>query len=110
MAMQPTFFGRAKSIAGAGLIGLGSFVLYENLDRVPHDLSRLLGAPPVEADRLLPGLILAGSRILQAYGANHQCFLETLLLHALVSSWPLLLVAVGAVLSRESVAGDANVS
>lgn len=108
--MQPTFFGRAKSIAGAGLIGFGGFALYESLDRLPTYMNNLLGSLPEEAPRVFPGLILAASRILQAYGANHRQFLETLLLHTLVSSWPLLLVAVGAVLSRETFAGDVNAS
>lgn len=31
--MQQTFFGRAKSIAGAALVGLGIFIFHGNLDR-----------------------------------------------------------------------------
>jgi hypothetical protein len=108
--MQPTFFERAKSIAGAGLIGFGGFVLYESLDRLPTYMNNLLGNLPEEAPRVLPGPILAASRILRAYGANHRQFLETLVLHTLVSSWPLLLVAAGAALSRESFAGDVSAS
>lgn len=42
--MQHTLFGRAKSAVGAALIGLGVFVLHENLGHAASQLSRLLDA------------------------------------------------------------------
>src|ERR1700676_2201511 len=46
MAMQQTFFGRAKSIAGAALVGLGIFMVHGNLDRAATQWSHLLSTPP----------------------------------------------------------------
>jgi hypothetical protein len=51
---------------------------------------------------VLPTIILAASRVLQAHAADHQRFLQGFLQHMLVSSWPLLLVMVGTVLSRDA--------
>jgi hypothetical protein len=100
--MQPTFFERAKSIAGAALVGLGIYILYENLDRAATQLSQLLGTIPGGPLGVLPTVILAASRVLQVYAADHQRFLQGFLQHMLVSSWPLLLVMVGNVLSRDA--------
>ena len=97
--MQQTFVGRAKSITGTALIGLGIFVFYENLHQAATQLSHLL--VPREALGVLPTVILAASRVLQAYGADHPQSLPGCLLHMLASSWPLLLVIVGTVLSRD---------
>ena len=66
--MQQTF-GRTKSIAGTALIGLGIFVFYENLHQATTQLSHLL--VPREALGVLPTVILAASRVLQAYGADY---------------------------------------
>lgn len=71
--MQHTFIGRAKSIAGAALIGLGVFVLYENLDRAASQLSCLSG-PSGKTLGMLPTVILAVLRVLQAYASDHQRF------------------------------------
>ncbi len=106
--MQQTFFGRAKSIAGAALVGLGIFIFYENLDRAATQLSHLLGAIPGEALGVLPTVILVASRILQAYAADHRRFLLAFLQHMLESSWPLLLVMVGTVLSRDAFTDNVN--
>jgi hypothetical protein len=108
MAMQQTFFGRAKSIAGAALVGLGILIFHENLDRAASQLSHLLGTIPGEALGVLPTVILAASRVLQAYAADHQRFLQGFLRHMLVSCWPLLLVIVGTVLSRDAFADNDN--
>jgi hypothetical protein len=108
MAMQQTFYGRAKSIAGAALVGVGIFILYENMDRTATQLSHLLGTIPGEPLGVLPTVILAASRVLQVYAADHQRFLHTCLHHTLASSWPLLLVMVGTVLSRHAFADDVN--
>jgi len=67
--MQQRFVGRVKSIAGTALIGLGVFVFYENLHQAATQLSHLL-AIPREALGVVPTVILAASRVLQAYGTN----------------------------------------
>jgi len=103
--MQQTF-GRTKSIAGTALIGLGVF--YENLHQATTQLSHLLGVIPREALGVLPTVILAASRVLQAYGADHPQSLPGCLLHMLASSWPLLLVIVGTALSRDSSTDNIN--
>ena len=103
--MQQTF-GRTKSIAGTALIGLGIFVFYENLHQATTQLSHLL--VPREALGVLPTVILAASRVLQAYGADHPQSLPGCLVHMLASSWPLLLVIVGTALSRDSSTDNIN--
>jgi len=104
--MQQTFVGHAKSIAGIALIGLGIFVFYENLHQAATQLSQLLGVIPREALGVLPAVILAASRVLQAY--DHPRTLQGCLLHMLASSWPLLLVIVGTVLSRDCSTDNVN--
>ena len=49
--MQQTLVGCAKSIAGIALIGLGIFVIYENLRQAATQLIHLLGVIPGEAPR-----------------------------------------------------------
>ena len=105
--MQQTFVGHAKSIAGIALIGLGIFVFYENLHQATTQLSHLLGVIPREALVVLPTVILAASRVLQAYG-DHPQSLPGCLLHMLASSWPLLLVIVGTLLSWDCFGDDVN--
>jgi hypothetical protein len=99
--MQRTFFERAKLIAGVVLVGLGIFILQENLGRTATQLSHLLGTTPREALGALPTVILGASRLARVYAAGHKRFLEGVLQQMLVSSWPLLLVVVGAVLSQD---------
>jgi hypothetical protein len=94
MTMQQTFVGRAESIRTA-LIGLGSFVFYENLHQAATKLSHLLSVIPGEALGVFPTVIVAASRVLQAYGADHPQSLQGCFLHMLACSWPLLLVTVG---------------
>jgi ascorbate-specific PTS system EIIC-type component UlaA len=106
--MQQTFVGRAKSIAGTALIGLGSFVFYENLHQAATQLSHLLGVNPREALGVLPTVILVASQVLQGYGADHSRYPQGCLLHLLASSWPLLLVIVGAILSRDCSTDNVN--
>lgn len=96
--MQQRFFECAKSIAGAALVGLGIFIF---LDRTASHHSQ--GAPGV-----LPSLIPAAMRVLQAYAADHQRFLQVFVLHTVASSWPLLLVMVGTVLSRDCSTDNVN--
>jgi len=100
--------GRAKSLAGAALVGLGIFIFHRNLDRAAAQWSNLLSTPHGEALGVLPTVILAAPRVLQAYGADHHRFLQGLLRHIFVSCWPLLLVVVGTVLSRDTLTEDVN--
>jgi hypothetical protein len=108
MAMQQTFFGRAKSIAGAALVGLGIFIFHANLDRTATQWSHLLSTPAGEAPGVLATVILAAPRVLEAYAADHQRFLQGFLRHLFLSCWPLLLVIVGTVLSRDTFTEDVN--
>ena len=98
----------SKSIAGAALVGFGMFILYENLAGAVAWLSHVLGSNSFEALGVLPAFMLAVSQVLPAHAANHQHFLQASLQHMLVSSWPLLLVITGTVLSRENLTDDVN--
>jgi hypothetical protein len=108
MAMRQTFFGRTKSFAGIALVGLGIFIFHGNLDRAAAEWSHLLSATPGEALGVLPTVILAAPRVLQAYAADHQRFLQGFLREVFVSCWPLLLVIAGTVLSRDAFTDDVN--
>jgi hypothetical protein len=108
MAMQQTSLGRAKSLAGAALVGVGIFIFHGNLDRAATEWTHLLSTTPGEALGVLPKVILAAPRVLQAYGADHQRFLQGFLRHIFVSCWPLLLVIVGAALSQDTFTEDVN--
>jgi hypothetical protein len=103
-----TFFGRAKSIAGAALVGLGIFIVHGNLDRAATQWSHLFSTAPGEAPGVLATVILAAPRVLQAYAADHRRFLQGFLRHLFLSCWPLLLVIVGTVLSRDTFTEDVN--
>jgi uncharacterized membrane protein len=108
MAGQRTSFRSSKAIAGAALAGFGMFILYEHLADAVAWLSHVLGANSSDALGVLPAVILAVSQVLQAHAATHHCLLQGLLEHMLVSSWPLLLVMVGTVLSRDSFTDNVN--
>jgi hypothetical protein len=101
--MQRTFFERTQSITGAVLLGLGVFILCGNLDRAVAQVSHFLGTIPPHALGVLPSAVVAASRVVEAYATDHQRFMQIFLLDTLASFWPLLLVAAGAVLSRDSV-------
>ncbi len=97
--MQRKFFKHARSIAGTVLVALGIFVLHQDLDRAAAQLSHFLGIPG-DALGVLPTIILAVVRLVQAYAADHQRFLEGFLRQVLALSWPVVLVVAGTVLSR----------
>ena len=99
--MEKTFFGRAKSLTGAVLVAFGAFIFYENL-------SHLLGTISGEAPGAIPTVVLAAARALQDYAVDHHRFLHSFVQHVLVSCWPLLLVMVGMVLSRDSLTDNVN--
>jgi len=106
--MQQTFFGRVKSLAGAALVGLGIFIFDGNLDRAATEWTHLLSTTHGEALGVLPTIILAAARVLQAYAADPQRFLQGFLRDLFVSCWPLLLVTVGTLLLRDTFVGDVN--
>lgn len=96
-----TSFGRVKSIAGAILLGVGVLVLQGNLDRSATRLSHFFCTVPRDVVSGLPAVILTVSEVVRAYTACHGQFVQEFLLQALATAWPLLLIVVGAVLSRE---------
>jgi hypothetical protein len=87
-----------KSLTGAGILVLGLFLLFVNLDGVAARISDAIGAP-AESLRILPALGLAGLHAVQAYTFDHAGFLSSLT-QMLLSFWPLLLVAAAAALLR----------
>ena len=108
MAVQQTGFRTLNSIAGTTLMGLGVFILHENLAGAIARLSHVFGANRCEALGVLFAITQAVARLVQAYGAGHQGFLRGLLEEMLVSCWPLLLVMVGTVLSRDGFTDNVN--
>jgi hypothetical protein len=106
MTGQQTAFRRAKSMAGAALIGYGFFALHQNLAAAILQLRMVLDANGSEAFGVPSAVIQAISQISQAYAADQRGFLEGFLLLVLISFWPLLLVMVGTLLSRDSLMDD----
>jgi hypothetical protein len=108
MAQRQTAFRALKSIAGTAFLGLGAFILYGNLSGALSRLRHVLGANGSEALGIVPASIMAVSHTFQACAAAHHQLLQGLLHHTLVSSWPLLLVMVGTVLSRDTFTDNVN--
>jgi len=100
-AIRQMIIRRAKSIAGAVLVTLGVFIFY---DRAAALLSHPLGASSGEA--LGFSVVLAASRVVQAYATDHHRFLREFVHHMLCSCLLLLLVIAGTVLSRDGYKGD----
>jgi len=92
----------SRSIAGTALIGLGLFILFENLVGAVDALRHLLSANGLEGAGVLLAIVFAVARFIQACAADHEQFLGSLLQHLFVSFWPLLLVRFGTLLSRRS--------
>ncbi len=86
-----------KSITGAFFVALGFVILFSNLDGVATSACSFAGISPHEAPGILPAFGLAGLHALQTYTFDHDAFLSGLR-QILVSFWPLILVAFGAVL------------
>jgi hypothetical protein len=103
MAGRRTIFRSSRSIAGAALLMVGMFILYENLAGAVTALSHAL-ANRSEALGVVPAVVLAVSQPVQAYAADHQRFFRDVFHQLLGSSWPLLLVIFGSVLSRDTFA------
>jgi hypothetical protein len=89
-------FQNLKSLAGAALLGLGVFILFENLVEAAARLSDLLGISPEVAGMLgvLIAVGLAASRVLQACLFDRQELLRALS-WILLALWPMLFVFAG---------------
>jgi hypothetical protein len=96
MARQSRAFQSLKSIAWAGIAGLGMLILVVRLDGPAAWLGNLFGTAACEALRLVPYLVPAAWHAMQALAFDGQptspCPVQML-----VSLWPLLHVAAGAV-------------
>ena len=108
MARQWTAYQSSKAISGVALVVLGMFILYENLEAAVACLNHVLGFDSSDVPGAVPSIILAVSQLIQAHAADHQCSLEAALQHVLISSWPLLLVMIGTLLSRDTFAPIVN--
>lgn len=108
MAGEQTPFRRTKSIAGATLLGLGTFLQYQNMAEAVARLRNVLYANGSETLGVPPAVVQAFAQAWPAYIANRQRFLCTFLQLVLVSCWPLLLVTAGTVLSRDSSVQNAD--
>jgi len=97
MAARQRAFRISKSIAGAALLLLGMFILYANLAAVVARSSHVL-ARSAQVMGVVPALVLAASQAVHAYAFYHQRFFQQIL----ASSWPLLLVVFGTVLSKDA--------
>jgi hypothetical protein len=98
--MRQTFFGRFRSIAGMGLIGLGLFVLAGNLADAVAQLSRFVGLS-ADTAQTFGGLIavgLAASQVWRSYLFDRR-ELVLGIGRILISFWPLVLVMAGAVVT-----------
>jgi hypothetical protein len=101
MAARRTVLGGVKSIVGTALLMLGTFILYENLSGAVARLSHMLENSS-ESLGVVPAVVLAASQPVHAYAVDHHRFLQGLFQQVLVSSWPLLLIIFGSVLSKDT--------
>ena len=92
MAGQRLSLRHTGLIAGAALIGLGIFILYQNLAGIVVQWKYVLAANGSEDLGEPLAVILAFA---QAYASHHHRFLQYLFQRMLVSFWPLLLVILG---------------
>jgi hypothetical protein len=106
MAAQPTVLRISKSILGAALFVVGMFILYENLVATISQMSHILANGSASLG-VLPAAVLAVSQAV--HGLDPHQFLQCLFRQILLSSWPLLLVICGTVLSSDQFADSANV-
>jgi hypothetical protein len=101
------FFERAKSIAGAALVAVGTFILYKHIDRAAAGFGHVSGVSD-GALGVLPAMIFAASRVMRSYAADQQRFLRDFVEQAFISSWPLVLVMVGGILSRDGLEDEGD--
>ena len=94
-----------RSVAGAMLLGIGAFLLRENLD-----LAAGLTHVASEGPGLVPAIVMAGMRGWQTYASDHGQFLHQVLMLALTWCRPILLIVGGAFLSRDTFVEDCDSS
>ncbi|HLV87686.1 MAG TPA: hypothetical protein VKV39_11950 [Candidatus Sulfotelmatobacter sp.] len=83
------------SLAGVFLIGLGTFLLYEN---AVGAMAWITGHGAVKA---LPAILLSAVQFEQLLSAaNHWRLAQCLAHRALIETWPALLVLAGTILAR----------
>ena len=107
MARQQTSIRSLLSIVGAILLILGLALIFANLDALAVHVTNSFPTPTKNLG-MLPTLGLAGLSALQVYLSDHSRFFSALL-QFLVSFWPLLLVAAGALLMRRTLASRSAV-
>jgi hypothetical protein len=100
MVKCKTAFRTSKSFAGAALVALGMFILYQNVAGAVTELTNALGANGSGALGVVPAAALAFAKVLHAYTIDHQRFFQEFIRCTLVAFWPLLLVTAGTILSR----------
>ena len=94
--------GKYKSAAGAILVGLGIFILYESLGGEIAALRYNLCVNGCDALGTMPALVLMAGRILHGFTADHVRFLVSVLRQALLTLWPLLLAKIGMMLAQDA--------
>jgi hypothetical protein len=87
------------SAAGTVIAGCGMFFLYQDLAGAAEKLVHVLGGNGADGLGMLPAVVLVAPYLSHAAGFMQQ---------ALLSCWPLLLVAVGTKLSRGIRRPEAN--
>jgi predicted membrane protein len=107
MTRQQTSTRSLLSIIGAILLILGLALIFANLDALAVHVTNSFPAPTKNLG-MLPALGLAGLSAVHFYLSDHSRFFSALL-QFLVSFWPLLLVAAGALLMRRTLAGRSAV-
>lgn len=95
-----------RSVAGAVLLGVGAFLLRENLDLAAGRLTHVAAEGP----GLVTGITMAGMRGWQSYASDHVQFLNQVLMFALTWCRPILLIVGGAFLSRDTFVDDCDSS
>jgi hypothetical protein len=96
MASKRMQFQNLKSMAGAALLGIGVFTLFENLAEASARLSEILGISSASAGTLGVLIVvgLAASHVLQACLFDRQELLRALTWIPM-AFWPLFLVFIG---------------
>ena len=108
MAVNHTFFERAKSASGAALVTIGMFILYQHLTLAANHLSHLLCNNHGDTPGPPPAILMAALCVIHAYAADHQGVLQVLVKQLWISFWPLLLVMAGTILSRDAFSDNSN--
>jgi hypothetical protein len=92
---------------GALLVGVGMFILCENVAGALAGLRDLLGVHGSGSVGAVPAFILAVSQALRINARRHEGIFHVLMQHLLVISWPLVLVKMGTALTSKKVLAGA---